>query len=170
LWLIVVDCGLILIFQGTEEMAKNEKNIGIDWAFGGIVADAPTRRSTKANQKLFGGWVVEQYRSKDGKEGVSIFPADFQGFYGKLTVASATKLAQSYLAAGAGGGTREKCTEKAEAAARLFVSNPFSDPNMRQHVQGLLDDLAGFQQAFAYAQKAGAGPDDLAAARAALKD
>jgi hypothetical protein len=41
---------------------------------------------------------------------------------------------------------------------------------MKQHIQGLLDDLAGFQQAFAWAQKAGAGPDDLAAARAALKD
>jgi hypothetical protein len=161
---------LILIFQGTEEMAKKQENVGIDWAFGGIVADAPTKRATKANQKVFGAWIVEQYRSKDGKEGVSIFPADFQGFYGKLTVASATKLAQSYLAAGAGGGTREKCTEKAETAARQFCANPFADPNMKQHVQGLIDDLSGFQQAFAWSQKAGAGPDDLAAARAALKD
>jgi hypothetical protein len=157
-------------FQGLENMSKKSENVGIDWAFGGIVSDMPQKRNTKANQKVFGGWIVETYRSKDGKDGVSIFPANFTGFYGKLTVASATKLAQSYLSAGAGGGTREKCTEKAEAAARLFVSNPFSDPNMRQHVQGLIDDLSGFQLAFAYAQKAGAGPDDLAAARAALKD
>jgi hypothetical protein len=166
----VVDCGLKLNFQGTEEMAKKETNVGIDWAFGGIVADAPTKRSTKANQKVFGGWIVETYRSKEGKEGVSIFPADFTGFYGKLTIASATKLAQSYLSAGAGGANREKCQEKAEAAARQFVANPFADPNMRQHIQGLLDDLPGFQLAYAFAQKAGAGPDDLAAARAALKD
>lgn len=157
-------------FKELKTMAKKSENVAIDWAFGGIVADMPTKKATKANQKVFGGWIVETYRSKDGKEGVSIFPANFTGFYGKLTIASATKLAQSYLSAGAGGGTREKCTEKAEAAARQFVANPFSDPNMRQHVQGLIDDLPGFQLAYAFAQKAGAGPDDLAAARAALKD
>jgi hypothetical protein len=163
-------CVRFSIFQGLEIMAKKSENVGIDWAFGGIVSDMPQKRSTKANQKVFGNWIVETYRSKDGKEGVSIFPACFSGFYGKLTIASATKLAQSYLAAGAGGGTREKCTEKAKASARQYCANPFADPNMKQHIQGLLDDLAGFQQAFAWAQKAGAGPDDLAAARAALKD